>query len=238
MDKKESDKIKKELLKQIDMLPPEQKTQGEQLKAYIKNASPEQIEDFVKKQIAMQRQAGVGRSEEGIGKAAGEEEGCVFCGIAEGKIDTIKLYESGNVLAILDINPASNGHTLIIPKQHQQFLFQLSDEVYLEILNLMKRLMPIIINTVKAEGLSIYIPQGIDQVMPHLTINLIPRFRNDTLTYAWERKKADPNNLKEIAVEIITRVQRQEDEKKSSKKRKEREKSDIEEIYKKLKRRP
>jgi len=56
MDKKEADRIKKELLKHIEALPPEQKVQGEQLKTYIRDATPEQIEDFVKKQMALQKQ--------------------------------------------------------------------------------------------------------------------------------------------------------------------------------------
>ena len=43
---------------------------------------------------------------------------CIFCKIVEGKIPSLKIYEDDVILAFLDINPDSNGHTLIIPKKH------------------------------------------------------------------------------------------------------------------------
>ena len=43
---------------------------------------------------------------------------CVFCAIAEGEIPSFKVYEDDLVLAYLDINPFSEGHTLVIPKEH------------------------------------------------------------------------------------------------------------------------
>ena len=48
---------------------------------------------------------------------------CIFCKIINGEIPSYKIYEDNVVLAFLDINPDSNGHTLVIPKKHIESIF-------------------------------------------------------------------------------------------------------------------
>ena len=48
---------------------------------------------------------------------------CIFCKIVKGEIPCFKVYEDERVLAFEDINPISEGHTLIIPKSHAQSLW-------------------------------------------------------------------------------------------------------------------
>ena len=50
-------------------------------------------------------------------------ENCVFCKIVEGKIPAHKIYEDGNFLAFLDINPRSPGHVQVIPKEHYRWVW-------------------------------------------------------------------------------------------------------------------
>jgi histidine triad (HIT) family protein len=50
-------------------------------------------------------------------------EDCVFCKIVAGEIPSHKVYEDGDFLAFLDINPQSPGHTLVIPKIHYRFVW-------------------------------------------------------------------------------------------------------------------
>ena len=50
---------------------------------------------------------------------------CIFCKIINGDIPSYKIYEDEQVLVFLDINPDSNGHTLIIPKNHYQDIFDI-----------------------------------------------------------------------------------------------------------------
>ncbi|NJL60137.1 MAG: HIT domain-containing protein, partial [Desulfobacteraceae bacterium] len=53
---------------------------------------------------------------------------CIFCKIVKGEIPCFKVYENERVLAFADINPISDGHTLIIPKQHAENIFEMSEE--------------------------------------------------------------------------------------------------------------
>ena len=53
---------------------------------------------------------------------------CIFCKIASGTIPCNKVYEDEKTLAFLDINPVSKGHTLVIPKEHAEKIYDLSKE--------------------------------------------------------------------------------------------------------------
>ena len=55
-------------------------------------------------------------------------ETCVFCKIANGEISSSKVYEDANFIAFLDIHPVSDGHLLIIPKQHIVWMQDADDE--------------------------------------------------------------------------------------------------------------
>ena len=59
---------------------------------------------------------------------------CIFCAIAAGEIPSFKVYEDDLVLAYLDINPFSFGHTLVIPKEHSTGLLDTPPEVLKEII--------------------------------------------------------------------------------------------------------
>lgn len=55
---------------------------------------------------------------------------CVFCMIKDGKIPCEKIWEDDAYFAFLDINPFTPGHSLIIPKKHHDYLFELDDAAY------------------------------------------------------------------------------------------------------------
>ncbi|MBI4163989.1 MAG: HIT domain-containing protein [Candidatus Aenigmarchaeota archaeon] len=58
-------------------------------------------------------------------------EDCVFCKIVNGDIDCAKVWEDGEFLAILDVNPNTNGMTLVIPKKHyESYVFDIPESVY------------------------------------------------------------------------------------------------------------
>ena len=57
-----------------------------------------------------------------------DEQKCLFCGITNGSIPSLKVYEGKNVMAVLSIKPATKGHVLIIPKVHQAYLQTLNGE--------------------------------------------------------------------------------------------------------------
>lgn len=54
-------------------------------------------------------------------------ENCIFCKIIKGEIPAFKVYEDDNFLAFLDINPTTPGHTLLIPKQHYRWVYDVPE---------------------------------------------------------------------------------------------------------------
>ncbi len=175
--------IKKQLLAQIAKLP---KEQAEGLKEEIEGASPEELEEFIKTQTK------------------GQNAKCVFCEIVSGKIPSIKVYEDQDIIAAMEIMPASKGHMLILPKQHYQFIQEIPEQLLNKIFYFVKTLSPIIVKVLDAKALSIYIPQGqlAGQRIQHFVVNMIPRYEADNLAFDWDHKKADEKELKELAEKI------------------------------------
>ncbi len=112
---------------------------------------------------------------------ADEEQQCVFCHIASGKIPAKKVYEDDKVAAVLDINPASPGHILLVPKNHVAIMPQMSDDLVAHIGMVAKQLSHAMIRGLKVEGTSIFIANGVaaGQRAPHFLLHIIPRSQND-----------------------------------------------------------
>jgi histidine triad (HIT) family protein len=153
-------------------------------------------------------------------QSSGQEGGgeCLFCGIGKGNVETIKVYENNFVVAFLDITPAVPGQTIIIPKEHYQFIFQIPDMILWEMIRVMKMAMPIIVNATKCQGISVYIAQGpaAGQRIGHVAINLIPRFEGDKSAFMWERKEVAKEELDKIAKEIKLGIDKTVSEEKAS----------------------
>ncbi|MFH0831925.1 MAG: HIT family protein [archaeon] len=127
---------------------------------------------------------------------------CLFCQISQGKIPTVKVYESKNILAVMDINPASKGHMIVMPKQHYQFLTQLPDPLLFEIFSFARHVIPSMIRTVKSQGVALSILQGKEQAVPHFALNIIPRFNDDKLDLFMQRQKIPRQEIETVASAI------------------------------------
>lgn len=109
------------------------------------------------------------------------ERTCVFCRIIRGDAPAHRVYEDERVLAFLDINPCSPGHTLIIPKAHVGRLEDLSEDDAIALFLALHRLTGSIQHAVGAPSTTIGINNGPEsgQEVPHLHIHVIPRFKGD-----------------------------------------------------------
>lgn len=87
------------------------------------------------------------------------------------KIPSYKLYEDESFIAFLDINPISEGHLLIIPKEHQEYLFDMEDEGYTAIMMLAKNLSAKLKVATRAKKIGLGV-EGFGE--EHLHIHLIP----------------------------------------------------------------
>jgi histidine triad (HIT) family protein len=104
---------------------------------------------------------------------------CIFCKIINGEIPCYKIYEDEVVLAFLDINPDSNGHTLIIPKKHFKDLNDIDDNTLIHILSTARKLKERIENVLKCDGITLIQNNGAPQEVKHFHLHLKPYYNNN-----------------------------------------------------------
>jgi histidine triad (HIT) family protein len=108
---------------------------------------------------------------------------CIFCKIAQGKIPTKRVKESNNFIAILDANPRTKGHTLIIPKKHFVTLLDIKNNLGDEMLKFTKEVASDLLEKKLGDGFNVLMnnlePAG--QVVKHAHIHVIPRKESDGL---------------------------------------------------------
>ena len=167
-----------EELNRISQLPLEE--QKKVLPEFLKKLSPEQIE-FLKRQ---------------------QGTSCVFCSIAEGKIKARKVYEDEYLIGALDVKPGNKGHVILFPKAHYEILNQMEEVGHL--FNVAKKISSIIFDAVKAEGTDIFVANGAvaGQIVPHVSVHIIPRFKDDKVNFSWDFIKVNDNELDELQREI------------------------------------
>ncbi|PJE81667.1 hypothetical protein COU58_01800 [Candidatus Pacearchaeota archaeon CG10_big_fil_rev_8_21_14_0_10_32_42] len=118
---------------------------------------------------------------------------CIFCSIIFGDIPSTKIDENDRAIAILDINPASLGHSLIVPKEHISSKELLPSEVG-KLALLVKRNLEKSFNPKRVDLIS-------SNIMGHEIINLLPVYNEETINS--ERKKLFPNDLEKLKEKII-----------------------------------
>jgi len=109
---------------------------------------------------------------------------CIFCQIAQKKIQSNIVYEDENSLAFLDIHPANKGHTLVVPKNHIEDLLSLNEEQNKKLFAVVQRVAHGIKKAMNADALNIVQNNGpaAGQAIPHVHVHIIPRFEKDGLS--------------------------------------------------------
>ncbi len=131
------------------------------------------------------------------------KDDCIFCKIIKGEIPSAKVYEDKDVLAFLDISPVNKGHTLVIPKQHHENLFDLPDDIAGKLALVLKNVSGTVKKAVNADGISVSMSneKAAGQVVMHAHIHIIPRFSNDGLKL-WPQGKYDEGEMQEYSEKI------------------------------------
>ena len=130
-------------------------------------------------------------------------EDCIFCKLANGVIPTNSIYEDDLFNVILDVGPATRGHSLILPKKHAANLMELDEDTAAKAMQLAKKLAPVLMEKMHADGLNVVQNNGeaAGQTVFHLHIHVIPRFEGDTISVKWKQGEM-PADLDAIAGEI------------------------------------
>ena len=136
-----------------------------------------------------------------------QKQNCIFCKIAGGEIPSKKIYEDDFFIGILDINPAAEGHILVIPIRHYQILPQMDSAT---VGNLGAAIQDISSKTLKAigcEGTSIFIANGAvaGQKAPHFMAHIIPRKGGDNLPLNPRENEIPENEYSRLVSSLIAR---------------------------------
>lgn len=116
-----------------------------------------------------------------------KDDNCIFCKIANGEIPTNTVYEDEKFRVILDMGPATEGHALILPKDHYANLFEMPADLLKDACVLAQKIGTIQMKKLNAEGLNVVQNNGAaaGQTVSHFHIHLIPRYENDGQKIGW-----------------------------------------------------
>jgi histidine triad (HIT) family protein len=132
------------------------------------------------------------------------DENCIFCAIAAGDAPAEIVDSDEHTVAFMDINPATRGHALVIPRVHSADLMEVADED-LERTNLAaRRLAARMDETLEPAGFNIInaCRSAAWQTVFHFHLHVIPRYEDDPLKLPWIPRGADMAAIARVAVEI------------------------------------
>jgi histidine triad (HIT) family protein len=129
----------------------------------------------------------------------------IFTKIINGEIPCHRVYEDAQVLAFLDINPLSKGHTLVIPKQPAERLDQLSDDSAAAIGRVLPRICRAVMKATGATAYNVLENNGsaAHQVVMHVHFHIIPKYADGSgLGIGWPAGQIDHQQAAQLAEEI------------------------------------
>lgn len=100
----------------------------------------------------------------------------IFCKIINGEIPGKKVFEDDTVMVIMDVNPVSNGHCLIIPKVHYQDLYDMDIKTLNHILSIARDVGKILMEKLSCDGITLVQNNGSVQEVKHFHLHLIPKY--------------------------------------------------------------
>ena len=127
----------------------------------------------------------------------------IFTRIIQGEIPSYKIAEDDRFLAFLDINPLRAGHTLVVPKQETDYIFDLDDEQLAEMMVFSKKVAAAIREAIPCNRIGIAV-LGLE--IPHAHIHLVPMDSMEDINFRNPKLKFTPEQFKNIAEEISRKV--------------------------------
>jgi len=113
-------------------------------------------------------------------------EDCIFCKIVKGEVPCYKVYEDEKVLAFLDINPVSEGHVLVVPKDHYSDIVSIDENILADVVRVAQILLKKMIERGIADGGNLFQANRIsgEQTVFHFHMHVIPRNTNDGIDFS------------------------------------------------------
>ena len=123
---------------------------------------------------------------------------CIFCKIVKREIPAVKIWEDEKYLAFLDMNPINPGHALLIPKKHDDYIFDLNNEEYSELMLTAKEVAKLLKEKLNPKRIGIIV-EGFG--VSHVHIHLVPINFPDEICN--KRKPIETEELNKIAKRIL-----------------------------------
>jgi histidine triad (HIT) family protein len=123
----------------------------------------------------------------------------IFSKIASGEIPSYKIAENEHFFAFLDINPLVAGHTLVIPKEEIDYIFDLEDALFTEFQLFSKKIAKAIKKAIPCKKVGIAV---IGLEVPHAHIHLVPLNKMDDINFSRPKIKISDSELQETANRI------------------------------------
>ena len=117
---------------------------------------------------------------------------CIFCKIINGELPSKTIYEDDLIKIIMNINPATNGHLLVLPKEHYVNLFDLDEKILNHSIKVIKeKIYKELKVKLNCEGMTLAKNNELGQEIKHYQIHIIPRYQNDNADYNYDKSKLD-----------------------------------------------
>ena len=135
-----------------------------------------------------------------------KKDDCIFCKIAAGEIPSRKIYEDKDLIAIMDLNPTSKGHSLIIPKEHCTNIYDIDEDIAAKVMKTAKKLATKMTVALNCDGFNLLQNNGetAGQTMFHFHIHLIPRYKDDDTKIIFAENSLTEEDAKKI-IDLITK---------------------------------
>jgi histidine triad (HIT) family protein len=129
---------------------------------------------------------------------------CLFCGIIDGSIPSETIESDERTVAFMDINPATRGHALVVPRTHSADLLDVSDEDLTATMLAARRLAGRMKDVLAADGINLINACGAAawQTVFHFHVHVVPRYEDDPLELPWVPKPGDPDEIAATAARL------------------------------------
>lgn len=134
-----------------------------------------------------------------------KDNNCIFCKIANGEIPSRTLYEDDDFRVIMDLAPATKGHSLILPKEHYKNVYEIADDTAAKVLPLAKKMAVLMTEKLGADGFNIVQNNNevAGQTVFHFHVHLIPRYNDDNQSLVMKPQEMTDAQLDEIKDQIL-----------------------------------
>ena len=129
---------------------------------------------------------------------------CLFCGIVAGDVPGQIVDSDETTVAFMDINPATRGHALVIPRNHSKDLMEIPDDDLANTMVAARRLAQRMRDVLEPAGFNILNSCGSAawQTIFHFHVHVIPRYEDDPLKLPWVPGPGDEGEIAAVAAEL------------------------------------